>query len=295
VGSNLLCADKSLDEDRFARVALWGELVTSQQFEECVDEQKARAAAGRDVPSLPQLFIEKGYLRHEQAAAIFKVMTRRTPEQWRNQFGQLALRKDFITEDQLRDCLELQTKLIMSTGSAPFLGHLLIEHGYLTESQALAILKAQEQRHIGILHDLEAAMRPPSGKIADFLRRHPRVLVAAAFLAVALVAGGVGAWLHAYATAPPTFDLLCDQCGHRLQAPASAITEPCPHCGRGQMCTPLRCSSCGVAFPLKIYTSHKGGPWINGCPKCASLRHVELPPGLGGLTVKPRPQNPPVR
>ena len=288
VAGSLLSADNPLDQDRFARLALWGDLITSDQFAECVEEQKARAATGRDVPSLVHLLIERGYLRREHADAVLKVLTTQTPEQWRNQLGQIAVRRGFVTEDQLRECLELQTKLVMSTGSAPFLGHLLIESGYMTEAQVLAILKAQEQHHLGVLHDLERAVRPAHGRIADFLRARPRLLCAMIFVVAVGVAGVAGAWLQSHLSAPPTFDLICSQCGHRARAVAKAIEQPCPWCGRGELCTPLWCAKCRVAFPLRIRVAETGAPWVEGCPLCGTLSRVALPPGIQGLDVRPR-------
>jgi predicted RNA-binding Zn-ribbon protein involved in translation (DUF1610 family) len=270
VAGSLLSAEAPLDEDRFARVALWG----------------------LDVPSLPQLFVEKGYLRREQSDAILQVMTTRSPQQWRNQLGQLALGHGMITEEQLRECLEAQTKLVMTTGSAPFLGHILIERGYMTEAQVLAILKAQEQRHIGMLHELEAALVPPAGRIADFLRRNPRLLWSAVFVVAVAVAGMAGAWLYAYATAPPTFDLICEACGCRMEGQAAVIAQPCPRCGRGELFTPLWCRTCRLTFPLRIHSSEGAPPWVESCPTCGSLRHVELPRGLDGLDTHPRPARP---
>ena len=287
VGGSLLSGGRPAEEDRFARVALWGHLITSAQVAECVGEQKRRAAEGQDVPSLPQLLIEQGHIRREHADAIFRVTTTRSPDQWRNQFGQIALRKEFITGEQLRECLEFQTKLVMSTGSAPFLGHILIEHGYMAEAQALAILKAQEQRHIGVLHDLEAELLPARARVAQLLRRHRRIVWSVLTALAIVVAATVGALAHAVASAPRVYELICDRCGHYGCATAGSLPRPCPHCGKGQMCTVLWCPKCGIEFPLKIRAVAGKEPWIEGCPKCGTLRHVELPPGLEHLKVRP--------
>ena len=289
VGGSLRSAGSPVEEDRFARVALWGSLITSQQFAECVNEQESRAAAGRDVPSLPQLLIDKGHIRSEHAEAVFRVMTTRSPDQWRNQFGQLALRKGFVTEEQLRECLEEQTRLVMSTGSAPILGHLLLERGYMTEAQALAILKAQAQRQLGALHELEAALRPAGARVAHLVRRHRRALVGLAFVLGIVAAALLGAWAHALATAPRTYDLMCDHCGHHGTLTADAIAQPCPRCGSGDMLTPLRCAACRVEFPLNVHPSPDGNHWIEPCPKCGTLDHARLPRGLEPLRNNPRP------
>ena len=292
VAGATLSARAPVEEGRFARVALWGSLITSGQFAECVDEQQREADAGRDVPSIPQLLIEKGYIRRAQADAIYRVMTTRSPEQWRNQFGQIALRKGLITEAQLREGLEEQTRLVMSTGSAPILGHLLLERGHMTERQVRAILKAQAQRHLGILYELEAATRPASVRLAGLLRRHRRPLLAVAFAAGILAAGALGALCHGWATAPPLLDLLCDQCGHHQRVPARAIAKPCAHCGTGRLFTPLHCRKCDVWFALRVHTAPGAEPWLQPCPHCRTLDHVDVPHSLEGIRGSPRPARP---
>lgn len=284
-------ADVPVEEDRFARVALWGSLITSQQFAECVREQQRRAAAGDRVPSLPQLLIDKGHLRREHADAVLRAMTTRTPEQWRNQFGQIALRKGFVTEEQLRACLEEQTRMVMSAGSGPILGHLLLERGHMTEKQVVAILRVQAQRQLGALHDLEAALRPRRARLAAFARRRRKALAALAIVVGILAAGVLGGWIRERAAAPRTYDLLCDHCGRRARLTADAFPRPCPQCGRGQMLTPLRCAACEVDFPLKVHPAADGKHWIEPCPRCRTLDHVRLPDALRDL----RGNRPPAR
>lgn len=285
-------AESPIEEDRFVRVALWGSLITSEQFAQCVAEQKRRAAAGEPVPGLTQLLIDKGYLRREHADAVLRAATTRTPEQWRNQFGQIALRKGFVTEAQLRECLEEQTRMVLSAGSAPILGHLLLERGYMAEKQVLAILRVQAQRQLGALHELETALRPRPARLARFARQHHRALAAAAVAVALLAAALLGNWVRGRAAAPRTYDLICDHCGHRAQLTADAFIRPCPHCGRGQMLTPLRCTACQVDFPLKVHPAANGKHWIEPCPRCGTLDHVRLPPSLRDLRHSRPPAHP---
>ena len=292
VAGSLVSADSPVEEDRFARVALWGAWITSEQFAECVDAQKSRAAAGHHVPSLPQLLVEKGYLRRDQAAAVVKITTTRAAKPWGNQLGQLAIRRQFITREQLRECLEAQARLLLSEGRAPFLGHVLIERGYMTEAEVLTLLKVQKQRHVGILHELHAARRPAWSKLAGLARRHARVLwglALAAGLAVLVVAG---AWAHALLAAPPRMTLLCDRCGSRVRVAVDAIAEGCPRCRKGQLCFPLRCKACGAVFPLKVRVAGAHRIWLDPCPRCGTLDHVSLPPGVRHLRAGP-PAPPP--
>jgi len=291
VGGMLLPEDAAPHDDCFARLALWGDVITSKQFADCVEEQRAFAEADEPVPTLATLLVRKGYIRREHADAVLRATTTRTPEEWRHQFGQIALREGHVTEAQLREGLELQTRLIMGTGSAPFLGHILIERGYMTEAQVLAILKVQEEHHIGLLHDLQALLRPGERRSVRFVRRHLRAVRALAFAAAVGVAGLVGAWLYSLAAAPPAFELLCDRCGHHSAAPASAVGRACPRCGGGEMCTSLWCSKCRVAFPLKVRARKGGVSWVGACPVCGTLDHVELPPGMEGLAANSTARN----
>lgn len=273
--------------DRFARVALWGSVITAEQFAECVAEQQRRANAGRAVPSLPQLLIERGDLTRSDAEAIYRVITTRSAEQWRAQFGQIALRKGYITEAQLRDGLQEQTRLVVGSGSAPVLGHLLLERGHMTEAQVLDVLRAQAQRRAGALHDLEAALRPLCARAKRLIHRHRRVL-GGVIVAVALLAAcALGAVAQAWAAAPKRYGVLCDQCGHRARVEAAGLAGVCTQCGRGWMLAPLECSACGTEFPLKIDVRRDGDPTIEPCPKCGTLDHVRVPDALKSLRPKP--------
>lgn len=280
------------DEDRFARTALWGDLITPEQFAECVDEQARAAAAGRDVPSLPELLVEKGYLPHGHADAVYRAMTTHTADQWSAQFGQIASRKGFITEAQLREALEEQARLILSGGAAPILGHLLIERGHMTEKQVLAILKAQERRHLGALHELEAAVQPPPGRVRAWLRRYRRPLLAVAGVLALGLAGATGAVAHSMLPALARYDLLCDHCGHRQRVAAAAIATPCSQCGKGRLHTALHCIHCGRDFPLKVNVSADDTPWIEHCPRCRNLHGVRLPRELEPLRRNTKPRFP---
>ena len=284
VGGHMAFAASSADEDRFARMALWASLITSQQFVACVDEQIARAMDGRDIPSLAELLIERGHIDRREADAVFEAMSTHKHSLRRDQFGQIALRNAFVTGEQVRECLEEQRKLVTGTGSGPILGHILLERGYMTDAEVLDVLRTQQQRRLGALHELRAALRPTRPRLARLVRRYRRPLISFALLVGIAVAGMVGAWLHTLAAAPRLFGLVCDRCGHRARVPAAAIAQPCAQCGQGGLFAPLRCSKCRVVFPLKLHATKSGGTWIEPCPKCGTLRDVTLPPGVEAIS-----------
>ncbi len=62
-------------------------------------------------------------------------------------FGSLAIKKGFISRDQIQECLTIQQEL-KQTGVDEKLGKILIKRGYMSKDQILEIL--QEQRGIGL-------------------------------------------------------------------------------------------------------------------------------------------------
>lgn len=62
-------------------------------------------------------------------------------------FGSLAIKKGFISREQIQECLGIQQEL-KETGVNEKLGKILIKRGYMTKEQILEIL--QEQRGIGL-------------------------------------------------------------------------------------------------------------------------------------------------
>src|SRR5262245_3560739 len=58
-------------------------------------------------------------------------------------FGQIAIRENICTFEQVKECLDIQSKL-RGLGIEPKkLGEILIEKGYLTPDQAVQVAKAQ--------------------------------------------------------------------------------------------------------------------------------------------------------
>jgi len=292
VAGQIRAARSPVEEDRFARLALWGGLITVEQFADCVEEQIEAAAAGEAMPELADLLVARGHIGRDEAEAIRRVMHTRSAEGEHRQFGQIAVRRRFVTEEQLRECLDAQAVRIARAGAAPLLGDLLVERGYMTEAQALTVFKTQARQRLGALHELHNTLSPARARLLGLLRRARRALwglaIAVGLAAVVLLGG----WLHRLVAAPPSFDLICEHCGHQATVQEAGIAAPCKHCGGGEMLTRLRCSKCGVAFPLKLRVSPRGEPWIEPCPKCGSLDHVRLPDSVEPYRNNPRLQPP---
>src|SRR5258708_2159123 len=60
-------------------------------------------------------------------------------------FGQIAIRENICTFEQVKECLDIQSKLRTLGIEPKKLGEILIEKGYLRPDQAVQIAKAQVQ------------------------------------------------------------------------------------------------------------------------------------------------------
>lgn len=56
-------------------------------------------------------------------------------------FGQLALRAGFVTERQLQKALQRQKEIVAQGGPHKLIGLLMVEMGYLSTAQLIALLK----------------------------------------------------------------------------------------------------------------------------------------------------------
>src|SRR6185436_16519339 len=60
-------------------------------------------------------------------------------------FGQIAIRENICSFEQVKECLDIQAKLRTLGIEPKKLGEILIEKGYLTPEQAVQLAKAQVQ------------------------------------------------------------------------------------------------------------------------------------------------------
>ena len=58
-------------------------------------------------------------------------------------FGQIAIRDNICTFEQVKECLDIQAKLRTLGIEPKKLGEILIEKGYLTPDQAVQVAKSQ--------------------------------------------------------------------------------------------------------------------------------------------------------
>ena len=64
----------------------------------------------------------------------------------RELFGAMAVRKGFVTKDQLEDALAMQKQIVAEGRQHQLIGLVMLTMGFLSNSQLIAILKDIEAR-----------------------------------------------------------------------------------------------------------------------------------------------------
>jgi len=126
------------------QIAVKEGFVTPSQLEECVKLQ----AGGQKKP-LGAILVEKGYLTPVKLSEIAELQHVRFEVLGADPvrgglFGQLALRRGYITASQLAECLRQQEALAQG-GSSLQLGQILIRKEYLSSARFLEILRLQKK------------------------------------------------------------------------------------------------------------------------------------------------------
>lgn len=125
------------------QIAIAEGLITPAQLEECIGIQ----TPGAPTRALGEILVQKGYLTLEQLDWVIGIQRARfqriSDDPARGGlFGQIALRLDYLTTDQLNECLRDQE---VGGGSPPKLGEYLLRKNYLTRAQFEEVLLRQNK------------------------------------------------------------------------------------------------------------------------------------------------------
>lgn len=127
------------------QIAISEGMLTPERLEECIRIQAADGSAR----ALGEILVRKGYLTLEQLDWIISVQRARFQRVSADPargglFGQIALRLDYITADQLSESLREQ-EAAGAAGSALLLGQILLRKEYLSVEQFLEVLHRQNK------------------------------------------------------------------------------------------------------------------------------------------------------
>jgi len=70
-----------------------------------------------------------------------QMMSRRIGKKHSLRFGEIAIRKGIITEDQLEEALEEQLYQYLTNNSRKLIGEILCEKGWMTQMQIVIVLE----------------------------------------------------------------------------------------------------------------------------------------------------------
>lgn len=121
-----------------------GMLSFGQLYEVCRLREKYRRG-DTYLKTLDDILIDMGYVTARQvrqirgANSLPRVVL---PEQTHSKIGELALRRGYITEEQLMDCLHIQAEQLKARGVPPRLGEILLAKGYIEAEQLDELLVA---------------------------------------------------------------------------------------------------------------------------------------------------------
>ena len=139
------------------QIAIAEGLITLAQLEECIGTQ----TTGAPSRALGEILVQKGYLTLEQLDWVVSIQRARfqriSDDPARGGlFGQIALRLDYITTDQLNEGLRDQE---VAGGSPPRIGEILLRKNILTSGQFEEVLQRQNKEvakcpNCGVYYDV---------------------------------------------------------------------------------------------------------------------------------------------
>ncbi len=124
-------------------------LIKAEALEEALAEQARQEVPGR---TLGVLLVSRGLLRPEDLVSLLEEqdrLSRALAEYAGRQgllFGQLLVKNNQSTQNQVNKCLEIQRELArQGRNPVPRLGEILIEHGYVDRAAVASTLRLQDK------------------------------------------------------------------------------------------------------------------------------------------------------
>lgn len=127
------------------QIAVAEGLITPERLEECIQSQTH--TPGAPSRALGEILVQRGYITLEQLDWVIGIQRARfqriSADPARGGlFGQIALKLDYITSDQLNECLREQE---VGGGSPPLIGEILMRKGYLPPERFQEVLQRQNK------------------------------------------------------------------------------------------------------------------------------------------------------
>jgi predicted Zn-ribbon and HTH transcriptional regulator len=283
-------ADRSkgyaIEDIRFAKMALWGGLITATQYNHALSRQKALADAKAEVPHIGRILVDMGAITEYQMEAVLEVRCKPRPGADDIDIGRLSVANQYCTEKQIRECEIQQNQAKKEGRDTPPMCFLLLERRYLKDNQLLAILKSEQKRRMGIIHEVQAAVeerKPLStmekyvGMKGDPKRKYRIVALVGVIGLLVLMWLGYYIWplISPYIPgAGQKIGYRCEMCGESFMArDSSTVPIYCKLCGKKGAIYAYHCRKCGA-----IYGVQDRSKTTPKCPRCKSGLFEDLTP-----------------
>jgi len=270
-------ADRSegyaLEDIRFGKIAVWGELISANQYTETLNAQRQIGRNSARVPSLGDLLVKQRALTRKQFEAVLRVRARAWQDAAEEEFGETMVSRNLLSRERLLELKRAQMAVAEKGETPPPLSLLAFEKRMLTEKETVVLLQAQARNGKGLL----AMLREEIGETVSpgvlilgrkgSRERKVRLGIAAALvpLLLIIVAGRVAGERVYVATQ-------CEGCRDMRSAPLdSKWPIKCRKCEEMQVYPLYICRRCAHKF-----TVHKPGSRGLKCPNCNSDNIVPL-------------------
>ena len=265
----------SVEDIRFGKIAVWGELITPFQYNQALSRQKSHLASKPEAPPLGQVMVDMKMLTEGQAAAILDVVCRKRPNQDDEDFGMIVLQNSLLDKEALHEMRRAQKDYGADHNEVPPIGMLMFEKRVLQENKVIAILKAQSRKGRGLLHHLKQAIEANREETfierilgpADDPARRRQVLIAGVLGIVV-----IGVWVKMFlGGGGDMIDVMCKECHSLYQVEwTDQFPLKCKKCGKEAVHWAYKCKRCERVFPWESQV-RRGAR----CPHCRSSNVVQ--------------------
>ena len=137
--------DKHSDKT-FGDIALEKGFITKEQLDEALKIQAEEDASKEEHRPIGRILLNEGLITLQQVGDVLKSLDKLYEEETDWTFGDIAIKKGFITKEQLDMALKIQTYEYSSTGTRRSIGRILLNEGLMTLQQIGEVLKIKDEK-----------------------------------------------------------------------------------------------------------------------------------------------------
>jgi len=137
--------EKGLEAIRFGMMAVKKGFVTPEDVVEALKIQESEECSTGNRRPIGRILSNEGHITLQQVGEVLKSMGKMGKKKVDKTFGDVAVEKGFITEEQLEEALKIQTDDACSMEERRPVGRILINEGFMTLQQVGEVLDSLEK------------------------------------------------------------------------------------------------------------------------------------------------------